>query len=65
MGYERCGRRRLTVPVAAMALGAMGSWPLRKFGVGDAAYVPDLREDVASGVVNCGGDGLPGFGLFA
>ena len=49
--------------MAAMALGATGSWPLRKFGIGDAADVPDLREDVSACVVDGGGDGLPGFGL--
>jgi hypothetical protein len=34
-----------------------------ELGVGDAAYVPDLREDVSAFVVDSLGDGLPGFYL--
>jgi hypothetical protein len=33
-------------------------------GVGDAAYVPDLREDSSASVVGGGGDGLPEVSLF-
>ena len=38
---------------------------MRNSRVGDAAYVPDLREDVPSGGMDGGGDGLPCLGLFA
>ena len=46
-----------------MALGATGSLAVEEVGVGDAADVPDLREDVAACVVDGCGDGLPGFDL--
>ena len=43
--------------------GCDGELAVEEFGVGDAAYVPDLRVDVAAGIVDGGGDGLPGFDL--
>ncbi len=53
------------MPEAAIALGATGSCPWRNSGVGDAAYMPDLGEDVPSGGMDGGGDGFPCLGLLA
>ena len=45
--------------------GGDGKLTVEELGVGDAAYVPDLGEDVPAGGMDGGGDGLPGLGLFA
>ena len=48
--------------VAAGRDGAGGNWELavEVDGVGDAAHVPELEEHAAAGMVDGGGDGLPG-----
>ena len=43
--------------------GGDGELAVEQEWMGDAADVPDLREDASSGVVDGGGDGLPGFDL--
>ncbi len=43
--------------------GSDGLLAVDEFGVGDAAYVPDLREDVSAFIVDGFGDGLPCFDL--
>ncbi len=45
-------RSRLTLPLAAMALGARGSSPPRCSGSENAAHVPELAEDAATGSVD-------------
>ena len=62
-GVGGLGLEDVEVAVGGDGAGGDGELAVEQERMGDAAYVPDLREDAAAGVVDGGGDGLPCFDL--